>query len=50
MLDIVAMTPVGWDMFTVAVAAQLFTSLTVTVYDPAASPLAVDVVCPFDQL
>jgi hypothetical protein len=35
----------GWEMVTVAVLLHMLASVTVTIYEPAFNPVAVEVVC-----
>jgi hypothetical protein len=35
----------GWEMVTVAVALHMLASVTVTIYEPAFNPVAVENVC-----
>ena len=45
LLEGVAIIPEAWVIVVVCVLVQLFASVTVTMYSPAAKPVAVVVVC-----
>ena len=49
MLRITALTGVGWTIVTLACPEHPFTSVTVTPYVPAESPVALGPVCPLDH-